>query len=180
MNCRCALLGLSLAVALASAGTAHADGCFVWDKERDIAGPTQKAILFYADGRQDLLLQVRYEGPVERFGWLIPVPGLPKVRQGSMECFYELSKLTQQRFPDPHGHRGGAPSGVRVLGLEVLQRLGGARAVELAMPLLRDPDPVVRKRARFFFEVVAGTDFAGDPARVEEWWAGRQTGPGSD
>lgn len=127
MNRRCALLGLSLAVALASAGPAHADGCFVWDKERDIAGPTQKAILFYADGRQDLLLQVRYEGPVE-----------------------------------------------------VLQRLSGARAVELAMPLLRDPDPVVRKRAWFFFEVVAGTDFAGDPARVEKWWAGRQTGPGSD
>jgi len=48
------------------------------------------------------------------------------------------------------------------------------------LQLLRDPDPVVRKRAWFFFEVVAGTDFAGDPDRAEEWWAGRQTGPGSD
>lgn len=48
MNRRCTLLGSSLAVAFATAGPAHADGCFVWDKERDIAGPTQKAILFYA------------------------------------------------------------------------------------------------------------------------------------
>ena len=48
------------------------------------------------------------------------------------------------------------------------------------LQLLRDPDPVVRKRAWFFFEVVAGTDFAGDPDRVAKWCADRQTGPGSD
>jgi hypothetical protein len=45
-----------------------------------------------------LILQVKYEGPVEEFGWLIPVPNPPTVTKGSMDCFYELSKFTQEKF----------------------------------------------------------------------------------
>src|ERR1039457_3183890 len=43
---------------------------FVWDKHKDITEPTQKAILVYDAGREDLILQVKYEGPVSEFGWL--------------------------------------------------------------------------------------------------------------
>src|SRR6266516_192703 len=77
-----------------------ADGCFVfkWDKRIDINEPTQKAIIFHDSGREDVLLQVKYEGPLEEFGWLIPVPSVPKGEKGSMEAFYELSPLTQSRF----------------------------------------------------------------------------------
>ncbi|MHB8521953.1 MAG: DUF2330 domain-containing protein [Limisphaerales bacterium] len=77
-----------------------ADGCFVfkWNKKIDINEPTQKAIIVYAAGREDLLLQAKYEGPVDEFGWLIPVPSLPKVEEGSMQPFYELSQLTQREF----------------------------------------------------------------------------------
>lgn len=71
---------------------------FVWDKHKDINEPTQKAIIVYDGGREDLLLQVKYEGPVDDFGWLIPVPNLPTVREGSMKCFYELSKFTQRNM----------------------------------------------------------------------------------
>ena len=79
---------------------ARANGCFVfrWDKKIDINEPTQKAIIFHDSGREALLLQVKYEGPLEEFGWLIPVPSVPKVEKGSMEAFYELSKLTQMHF----------------------------------------------------------------------------------
>src|SRR5436190_23125564 len=77
-----------------------ADGCFVfrWNKKVDINEPTQKAIIVHDAGREDLLLQVKYEGPLEEFGWLIPVPTLPKVEKGSMAAFYELSQLTQRHF----------------------------------------------------------------------------------
>src|SRR5438445_9048747 len=77
-----------------------ADGCFVfrWDKKIDINEPTQKAIILHDTGREDVLLQVKYEGPLEEFGWLIPVPSVPKVEKGSMEAFYELSQLTQSHF----------------------------------------------------------------------------------
>jgi hypothetical protein len=79
----------------------RADGAFVtpkfvWDKHKDINEPTQKAIIVYDAGREDLILQVKYEGPVDQFGWLIPVPNLPTVRLGSMNCFYELSKFIQK------------------------------------------------------------------------------------
>src|SRR5437660_5727248 len=74
---------------------AFGDGCFVfrWDKKVDINEPTQKAIIVYDAGREDLLLQVRYEGALKDFGWLIAVPALPKVTKGSMQPFYELSQL---------------------------------------------------------------------------------------
>jgi hypothetical protein len=83
----------------------RADGCFVvpkfvWDKHKDINEPTQKAIIAYDAGYESLILQVKYDGPVEEFGWLIPVPNLPKVKQASMECFYELSKYTQKKFDE--------------------------------------------------------------------------------
>jgi hypothetical protein len=77
-----------------------ADGCFVfkWDKKIDTNEPTQKAIIVFDSGREEILLQAKYEGPLEEFGWLIPTPSLPKVEKGSMEPFYELSQLTQRRF----------------------------------------------------------------------------------
>jgi hypothetical protein len=80
----------------------HGDGFFVfrWNKEKDINEPTQKAIILHDQGREDLVLQVKYEGPAEDFGWVIPVPGQPEVRKGSMEPFYELSRLTQRQFGD--------------------------------------------------------------------------------
>jgi HEAT repeat protein len=79
---------------------ALADGCFVWrwDKKVDINEPAQKAIILHDAGREDLLLQVKYEGPLDEFGWLVPVPSVPRVESGSMEAFYELSQLTQREF----------------------------------------------------------------------------------
>jgi len=79
--------------------TALGDGCFVfkWDKAIDNTEPSQKAIIVYDSGREDLLLQVKYEGPLKEFGWLIPVPSVPEVSKGSMDAFYELSQLTQEQ-----------------------------------------------------------------------------------
>ncbi|HTR43840.1 MAG TPA: DUF2330 domain-containing protein [Pseudomonadales bacterium] len=73
---------------------------FVWDKHKDINEPTQKAIIVFDAGQEDLILQVKYEGPVGQFGWLIPVPNLPTIQEGSMKCFYELSKFTQKKKLD--------------------------------------------------------------------------------
>ena len=94
---------LFLAIVLFVPSKAAADGGFVmpkfvWDKHKDINEPTQKAILVYDGGQEDMVLQVKYGGPVDEFGWLIPVPNLPKVQEGSMKCFYELSQFTQQKF----------------------------------------------------------------------------------
>src|SRR5580765_741990 len=99
-----AMLGSVLALVGLVAISARADGCFVfkWDKHTDINEPTQKAIIVHDRGREDLLLQVKYEGPLADFGWLIPVPSRPTVTKGSMQAFYELSKLTQRHFGSAH------------------------------------------------------------------------------
>ena len=91
---------IGLAIAEMLTGPALADGCFVfkWAKNIDINEPAQKAVIVHHAGREDLLLQVKYEGPLQEFGWLIPVPSLPKVEKGAMDAFYELSLLTQQHL----------------------------------------------------------------------------------
>jgi HEAT repeat protein len=76
-------------------------GCFVLpesvaDQSQPINEPAQRAIIVYNAGREDLILQVKCDGPAEEFGWLIPVPGLPTVQPAAMECFYELSRYTQE------------------------------------------------------------------------------------
>src|SRR5882762_1106222 len=115
---------LLLAASFMLVGTStFADGCFVfrWNKQKDINEPTQKAIIFHHQNREDLILQVKYEGPAEDFGWLIPVPGQPEVRKGSMQPFYELSRLTQERFREGVMHntmgmaRGGTDDEVKVI-----------------------------------------------------------------
>ncbi len=97
---RTSLLLICLAT-LASGANLLADGCFVmppfvWSTFTDVNEPTQKAILLHDAGTEDMILQVRYEGPVAQFGWLIPVPSRPEISVASMASFYELSRFTQE------------------------------------------------------------------------------------
>ena len=124
-----------------------ADGCFVfrWNKQADINEPTQKAIIVHDAGREDLLLQVKYEGPLQDFGWLIPVPSLPTVEKGSMKPFYELSQLTQR---DWGGFHGGMPMSVASLGgreetVKVIE-VKTVGAYEVAVLSARDAGSVAR------------------------------------
>jgi hypothetical protein len=117
---------LLLALVSLSAPPAFADGCFVfkWNKGIDINEPTQKAIIVHDAGRENMLLQVKYEGPLEEFGWLIPVPSIPTVEKGSMEPFYELSQLTQREFGMRQGvaYRGGSGGkGIEDAGVKVVE-----------------------------------------------------------
>ena len=74
---------LSVVLGWSATLPALADGCFVfrWNKSIDINEPTQKAIIVHDAGREDLLLQVKYEGPLEEFGWLIPCRACPQLRR---------------------------------------------------------------------------------------------------
>ncbi len=138
-----------LVILLTSSALAHlpvlADGCFVfkWDKRIDINEPTQKAIILHDSGREDVLLQVKYEGPLEDFGWLIPVPSVPKVEKGSMEAFYELSQLTQSRFGTYYkaatlGTRGSHDEAVKVIEIKTVG------AYEVAVLSARDSGSLAR------------------------------------
>src|ERR1051326_8981216 len=125
-----------------------ADGCFVfkWNKNIDINEPTQKAIIVHDAGRENLLLQVKYEGRLEEFGWLIPVPSLPTVEKGSMEPFYELSRLTQREFGLRQGGAylgGGGGKGIQDDGVNVVE-VKTVGAYEVAILSAQDAGSLAR------------------------------------
>ena len=76
-----------------------ADGCFVWKKGADLTEPSQKAILYWKDGKETLVLQVKYEGEAEDFAWIVPLPNKPEVDvlEGNKSPFEEISRYTQMR-----------------------------------------------------------------------------------
>ena len=73
---------------------ASADGVFFHHYYEDVYEPSQKAIIFFDNGKEKLILQVRYEGNVSDFGWIVPLPSVPEMEKVEAEIFYELSILT--------------------------------------------------------------------------------------
>src|SRR5262249_7818230 len=57
---------------------------FVSDNTGNINEPSQRALILFDQGREDLVVQAKYEGRTQEFGWIIPVPGAPEVKQGSI------------------------------------------------------------------------------------------------
>ena len=149
------------------------DGCFVfrWNKGIDINEPTQKAIIVYDAGREDLLLQVKYEGPMEEFGWLIPLPSLPTVRKGSMQPFYELSQLTQQHSGTDHTgvvmrteRRGGQEEAVKAIEVKTIG------AYEVAVLSAQDAGSLGRWLKAHDYSIPAGKAGIVDEYAREGWY----------
>ena len=60
---------------------------------------------------------------------------------------------------------------------EDLKLVCDRKAIELALPLLRDPKSIVRKRAFFFLRTAAGEDLSpDDPEKWEQWWVANKDG----
>ena len=77
-----------------------ADGGFfqsaepAYGAEKDITLPAQKAVIIYENNTEDLILQVKYEGEVEKFAWVVPLPNRPIINVSQPELFFELFSLT--------------------------------------------------------------------------------------
>jgi hypothetical protein len=54
----------------------------------------QKAVIIYENNTEDLILQVKYEGEVENFAWVVPLPNRPIINVSQPELFFELFSLT--------------------------------------------------------------------------------------
>jgi hypothetical protein len=60
----------------------------------------------------------------------------------------------------------------RIMGLKVLRGNADTQAVELALPLLRDTNSLVRNRAFSALQNISGRDIPKDnPEKWEHWWA---------
>jgi hypothetical protein len=88
--------GLAIILLLLTASPALADGgFFVMQEYYDVYQPSQKAVILYENGREHLILSVRYEGDADEFAWVIPVPGKPDIDVAHPELFHELFELTK-------------------------------------------------------------------------------------
>src|SRR5436190_5411256 len=130
----CFVLLLSLVSSIASA-----DGTFVWrNQDADIHEPEQKAVLLFDRGLEDLVLEVRYEGAVQDFGWIVPLPFRPRMRADNPELFEQLSMATQNAWQPGSERVSGltATMGTSAQGVRVLERvkIGIYDAAVLAAP----------------------------------------------
>jgi len=73
---------------------ALADGVIIPPPDRNITEAGQKAIIFYDEGKEDLILSIAFTGDISNFGWLIPVPEKPEVNRSSDKAFEKLEELT--------------------------------------------------------------------------------------
>lgn len=92
------LLMIVAILLLVTPGLVNADGCFFHHYHEDIYEPNQKAIIFYNEScfLETLILQVKYEGNVSDFGWVVPTPTVPELNETDGDIFYELSVLTSE------------------------------------------------------------------------------------
>jgi hypothetical protein len=64
----------------------------------------------------------------------------------------------------------------RLMGLTILRQNADVQAVALTLPLLRDTNSIVRKRALALLRTVSGQDLPqNDPAQWEQWWAANKS-----
>lgn len=111
---------VAAAVAIAAQGTALADGCMMvdeatWKLHREramINEPEQKAVVFFSDGKEQLIISPSYEGPSSNFAWVVPVPARPKVEIVKGALFHELAKLVMPR-PAGRSAKSGAVSSAK-------------------------------------------------------------------
>jgi HEAT repeat protein len=60
----------------------------------------------------------------------------------------------------------------RLMGLKILEQNGDATAIDLALPCLRDTNPIVRNRSFYLLRAVSGLDLPKDePEKWDQWWA---------
>src|SRR5690606_5179910 len=50
------------------------------------------------DGKVTAHIQIRYNGPAEEFGWLLPLPSQPTMKVGTDELFLQLIQQTQPLY----------------------------------------------------------------------------------
>ena len=95
------ILFIFLLAALLVPGVVLADGMMVPPPDRYIYETDQKAVIFYEDGKEKLVLSTAFNGDVEDFAWIVPTPTRPQVNKASDELFISLQELTLPNYDYP-------------------------------------------------------------------------------
>lgn len=75
-----------------------ADGMIISPSAYRVFETGQKAVVWFANNEEILILSTNFEGDAADFGWIIPVPARPEVEKGSDEIFTALVELTEPEY----------------------------------------------------------------------------------
>jgi hypothetical protein len=70
--------------------------------------PNQQALIFHNAGVECLVIETTILGAGTNFGWVVPLPGEPKVQPVSESFFPSLQKAFEPRLSRPRRGRQGA------------------------------------------------------------------------
>jgi hypothetical protein len=93
------LLGLAGIALAAAPSQAHACGGLFCNSSQPVNQSAER-ILFTAndDGTVTAVIEIQYEGPSEKFSWVLPVPGEPTLAVSSVNAFDRLQQQTNPQF----------------------------------------------------------------------------------
>jgi hypothetical protein len=120
-------IGLLLALGIGVlACHAWADGCLmptirIWNQQREkalINEPDQKALIYFHNGEEQLVISPGFEGAVGDFAWVVPVPSRPRVEVLEGAPFHELARLIAPAPPLNMAARA-APAAAKEMASEV-------------------------------------------------------------
>ncbi len=91
-------LASALVTAVHSA-PAWACGGFFCDNGTPVLQTAERIIFAQSPGQEvTAVVQIQYQGPSERFAWVLPVPGVPRITVSSNTVFQRLQQQTEPRF----------------------------------------------------------------------------------
>ncbi|MFA6098754.1 MAG: DUF2330 domain-containing protein [Patescibacteria group bacterium] len=73
---------------------AAADGMIMPPPDYWVQETDQRAVVFYDQGVEHLILSISFQGNAKDFGWVVPTPSKPTVKKGSDEIFTSLEAAT--------------------------------------------------------------------------------------
>lgn len=96
----CASVAAFASIALTSVDASACGGFFCGGQGPQQVNQAAERIVFgeHADGRVTAVIQILYNGPADRFGWLLPVPGIPEVGLSSDAAFSILQNATNPQY----------------------------------------------------------------------------------
>lgn len=95
-----ALAGGAFTLALlVTPSDARACGCFAPpDPSVPVLQAGERIVFAHQDGKITAHIQIQYQGEANEFGWLLPLPSVPKMKLGVDELFTQLIGQTQPKY----------------------------------------------------------------------------------
>ncbi len=95
---RCTL-ATSVLLSLSSlSGQANACGGLFCSSSAPVNQAAERILFAQEDGVTTQIVEILYEGPSERFAWVLPVPGSPEVAVSSSQVFDQLQAATNPQY----------------------------------------------------------------------------------